>query len=165
MKITKNLSPIIFSILTLQLSAWGSKGHDIIAEIADRNLTPTAKAEVTRLLNGKTMVYYAVWMDNIRSDSTYDFTSTWHYANVDSGQTYETMPRVETGDVVTATDLSIQKITSRTATDSVKGMYLKFLIHLVADLHCPMHAGRATDRGGNRHSITWFGSQTNLHSL
>ena len=125
----KILSSILFLILTLQLSAWGGRAHDVIAQIAEKNLTPNARAEVARLLNGRSMVYYAMWMDNIRSDSTYNFTATWHYANVDSGQTYESMPKVETGDVLTATDLAIQKITSKTENDSIKTMYLKFLIH------------------------------------
>jgi hypothetical protein len=165
MKIFKILSIVIFAISTFQLSAWGGKGHDIIAQIAEQNLSKKAKKEVSKLLKGKKMVYYAVWMDNLRNDSIYDFTSTWHYANVDSGQTYESMPKVETGDVVTATDLAMRIITSKTENDSVKGLYLKLLIHLVGDLHCPMHAGRLSDRGGNRYPIIWFNRDINLHSL
>jgi len=165
MKIVKILLPITFLLLTFQASSWGYKAHYIIAEIAERNLTPTAKAKVDEMLNHKKMVYWADWMDKVRSDSRYDFVRTWHFANVDSGQTYETMPRVETGDVVTATELAIQKVQSKTETDSIRTMYLKFLIHLVGDIHCPVHAGRATDRGGNLHAVTWFGRETNLHSL
>jgi hypothetical protein len=161
----KLLLSIVFLFLTLQLSAWGGKAHDIIAHIAEQNLTPTAKAEVARLLNGRSMVYYAMWMDNIRSDGRFDFTATWHYANVDSGKTYATMPRVETGDVLTATDLSLQKIKSETENDSIRSMYLKFLIHLIGEIHCPMHAGRSTDRGGNDYHVIWFGDTINLHSL
>jgi len=165
MKITKILSPIALLLLTFQLSGWGSKAHDIIAHIAEQNLTPKAQSEVTRLLNGRTMVYYAMWMDNIRSDSRFDFTSTWHFANVDSGYTYATMPKAETGDVITATDLSWQKLTSKTENDSIKKLYLKFMIHLIGEIHCPVHAGRKTDRGGNDFPVIWFGEQTNLHSL
>jgi hypothetical protein len=165
MKIVKILSLAVFVFLSLQLFAWGYKAHYVIAEIAEQNLTPKAKTKVDELLNGKKMVYWADWMDKIRSDSTYDFTRTWHYANVDSGYTYETMPKLETGDVVVATDLAIEVIKSKTQNDSIKAMYLKFLIHLVGDIHCPVHAGRATDRGANRHHIIWFGEETNLHSM
>jgi hypothetical protein len=59
----------------------------------------------------------------------------------------------------------MEKLKSQTVCDSVRTMYLKFLIHLVGDLHCPMHAGRSTDRGGNLHLVNWFGRETNLHSL
>jgi hypothetical protein len=165
MEIIKRLFQITLLFLPLQLSAWGGKAHDIIAYIAGQNLTPKARAEVSRLLNGKTMVYYAMWMDNIRSDSMYDFTSTWHYANVDSGYTYASMPKVETCDVLTATELAIRNITSETSTDSIKTMYMKFLIHLIGEIHSPMHAGRATDRGGNDYPVIWFRDTINLHSL
>ena len=165
MKITKILAVIAFLFSSFQLSAWGYKAHYVIAEIAEQNLTPTAKAKVNDMLNGKKMAYWADWLDKVRSDNTYDFTSTWHYANVDSGYTYETMTKAATGDVVTASDLAIKMIQSQTENDSVKTMYLKFLIHLIGDLHCPMHAGRATDRGGNQHRVTWFGNETNLHRL
>jgi len=161
----KTLLTITFLLLTLQLSAWGFKAHYVIAEMAEQNLTPKAKAKVDDMLDGKKMVYWADWMDKVRSDNTYDFTATWHFANVDSGQTYESMPKVETGDVVTATELAITMIQSNTESDSIKTMYLKFLIHLIGDLHCPMHAGRSTDLGGNRHPVTWFGNETNLHRL
>jgi len=165
MKSTRYLLQIVLLFLPLQLTAWGGKAHDIIAYIAEQNLIPKAHTEVSRLLNGKTMVYYAMWMDNIRSDSAYDFTATWHYANVDSAQTYESMPKVETGDVLTAIELSIQNITSKTTADTLKAMYLKLLIHLIGEIHCPMHAGRATDRGGNDYPVIWFRDTINLHSL
>jgi hypothetical protein len=165
MKTAKILISITVLFLTTQLYAWGGKAHDVIVDIAEKNLTPKAKAEVNRLLNGKSMVYYAKWMDDIRSDSTYDFTRTWHWLNVDSGQTIESMPKVETGDILSATDLTLQKLTSKTENDSIKRMYLKFLIHLIGDMHCPLHAGRATDRGGNNYRITWFGNETDIHTL
>ncbi len=165
MKTLKTLSIIIFVFLTYQLSAWGNKGHYIIAEIAEQNLTPKAKTKVDQLLKGKKMVYYAEWMDNLRNDSIYNFTKTWHYANVDSGQTYESMPKVPTGDVVTATDSALRKITSQIENDSVKGLYLKLLIHIIGDLHCPMHAGHLSDIGGNRYPIKWFNRTINLHGL
>jgi hypothetical protein len=162
----KKISILVVGLfLTTQLSAWGYKGHYIIAEIAERSLSPETKAQVNQLLNGRKMTYWADWMDKVRSDSTYDFTRTWHFANVDSGQTYESMLKVETGDVVTATKLAIEMVQSKAENDSIRTMYLKFLIHLVGDLHCPVHAGRATDRGGNLHRISWFGRETNLHVL
>jgi hypothetical protein len=111
------------------------------------------------------MVYFSTWMDEIRSDSTYAYTSTWHYANVDEGKTYETMDKEPKGDVITATLLSVSQLKNKNLPDSVRSMYLKFLIHLIGDMHCPMHAGRLTDRGGNGFPVKWKGTDTNLHSL
>jgi hypothetical protein len=43
--------------------------------------------------------------------------------------------------------------------------YVKMIVHMVGDLHCPMHAGRLSDRGGNGMKVKWFGQNTNLHSV
>ena len=165
----KRDSILLMSVLMLFMYCvpafgWGVKGHYVIAGIAETHLSKKAKKEVRKLLDGHSMVYYSTWMDEIRSDSLYAYTSTWHYANVDEGKTYETMQKESKGDVVTATLLSINQIKDKSLPDSVRSMYLKFLIHLIGDMHCPMHAGRATDRGGNDFPVRWKGNVTNLHS-
>jgi len=165
MKLKKILSPMLFFVLTLQLSAWGGRGHDITAHIASKHLTEAAEAEVARLLNGRTMVYYSSWMDHARSIPEFDFLRTWHFVNVDSGYTYATSPKAETGDMITATELAMYKLSSDAYNDSIKRLFLKILIHTVAEIHCPMHAGRRTDRGGNLHPVYWFGQPSNLHRL
>jgi hypothetical protein len=43
--------------------------------------------------------------------------------------------------------------------------YVKMIVHMVGDMHCPMHAGRLSDRGGNGTKVRWFGQNTNLHSV
>jgi len=144
---------------------WGGKGHNVITSIAEAHLNNKAKKEVRKLLGGRTMVYYSSWMDEIRSDSKYAYMRTWHYANVDKGKTYMSQDKEPDGDVVTATLLSIKQLKNKNLPDSVRSMYLKLLIHLIADMHCPMHAGRATDRGGNDYEITWKKEKTNLHRL
>ena len=163
----KQISIVIVSLLFsshLALS-WGGKGHDIIANIADTHLNPKAKSAVQKILDGRSMVYYSIWLDNTRGDDAYKHTLTWHYANVDEDKTYETMEKNSKGDVYTATLMAIEKLNDNQSSDSIRSFYLKCLIHLVADLHCPMHLGRATDKGGNGFTIKWFGRKTNLHRL
>jgi len=155
----------ILLVQCIPVSGWGSKGHYVIAGIAEAHLSKQAKKEVRRLLEGRTMVYYSTWMDEIRGNPLYSFTTTWHYANVDEGKSYETIEKESAGDVITATLRSIEQLKNKNQSDSVRSMYLKFLIHLVGDLHCPMHAGRATDRGGNDYPVLWKGTKANLHSL
>jgi len=149
----------------ISVFGWSSKGHNVIASIAENNLSIKAKKEVRRLLEGRTMVYYSTWMDEIRSNPAFNYTSTWHYANVDEGKTYATMERQKGGDVVTATVKAIENLKNKNLSDSIRAMNLKFLIHLVGDMHCPMHAGRATDRGGNDFAIKWKNAKANLHQL
>ena len=44
-------------------------------------------------------------------------------------------------------------------------MALKFLVHLVGDIHQPLHVGRREDRGGNLIQVQWFGEPSNLHKV
>lgn len=154
---------------TQEMLAWGGKGHDVVAYIAEQNLSCRARRQITRMLDGHSMVYYSSWMDNLRNDPNweggYDVTKTWHYANVDEGYTFQTMPRTKSGDVVSASEMFIDSLKSRTAPDSIKTLYLKLLIHTMGDMHCPMHAGRLSDRGGNGFVVKWFNKPTNLHSV
>ena len=151
--------------------AWGSKGHDIVAAIAEQNLTPKAKKALNELLDGKSIVYYSSWMDQIQNSPYWEYgynkTKTWHYANVDKGMTYETMQKEENGDVITGLNSLTKELKENYAelTDSMRVDYVKMIVHMVGDLHCPMHAGRRTDRGGNNFKMKWFGQNTSLHSL
>lgn len=146
--------------------AWGQKGHDIVAYIAQCNLKKGVKKKVEFALGGHTLMYYSSWMDNVRGFDEFRHTSTWHYANVDEGHTYETMPKEPAGDVYTALTDVIEKLRDhRNLSDSLENLYLRYLIHLVGDMHCPMHAGRKTDLGGNMLKIKWFGNETNIHSV
>ncbi|MBQ8837687.1 MAG: S1/P1 nuclease [Bacteroidales bacterium] len=170
----KKLIFIIIAILMLDFTSaygWGAKGHDVVAAIAEQNLTPKAKRKIGKLLDGKSIVYYSSWMDNIQNSPYWEYgynkTKTWHYANVDKGLTYETMSKNPDGDVVEA----LERLTSEmmnnydNLTDSMRVDYLKMIVHMVGDLHCPMHAGRLSDRGGNRAKVVWFREETNLHSV
>lgn len=156
---------------SFSIYAWGPVGHDVVAAIAEQHLTKKAKKEIDRLLDGKSIVYYSSWMDNIQNspywENGYNATKTWHYANVDKGFTYETMTKNPKGDVVTALETltDAMKNNYKELTDSMKVDYLKMIVHLVGDMHCPMHAGRLSDRGGNGTKVKWFGQNTSIHSV
>ena len=151
--------------------AWGPMGHDVVAAIAEQHLTPKAKKNISKILDGKSIVYYSSWMDSIQNspywENGYNKTKTWHYANVDKGLTYQTMPKNPDGDVVTGLEFLTKELMENfdNLTDSTKADYVKMIVHMVGDLHCPMHAGRLSDRGGNGMKVRWFGQNTSLHSL
>ena len=162
----KCLSLLVASLLlSLSAMAWGQKGHDVVAYIAECHLTPQAAARVTAVLDNHSPVYYANWMDNASHTELYRYTSTWHYANIDEGYTYETMPRNADGDIISALDLVISELERGEPEPAQEELYLKILIHLIGDLHCPMHAGRKSDRGGNEYQLWYFSISTNLHSI
>lgn len=162
----KRLGLLFLGFATVQMAfGWGQKGHDVTAYIAECNLTPEAAQAIDRLLDGRSPVYYANWLDNASHTPEYAYTKTWHYANIDAGQTFETMPREPKGDVVKAVTELAGQLKKGGLSPEKEAEALKMLIHLVGDLHCPMHAGHKSDLGGNMIPVTAFGKATNLHSV
>lgn len=151
--------------VTLNSFGWGQRGHDAVAYIAECNLQPEVYQKVVLALGGHSLVYYANWMDNASNSDAYRYTKTWHYANVDKGYTYATMSKNPKGDVVTAINDIVTKLKSGKLTAEQEAVNLKFLIHLVGDIHAPMHAGRLSDLGGNQVIVKYFGEKIKLHSL
>lgn len=66
---------------TAQAFAWGQKGHDVTAFIAENHLTDNAKSKIVAALDGHSLVYYANWLDNASNTQEYRYTKTWHYKN------------------------------------------------------------------------------------
>ena len=149
---------------TLGAWAWGQKGHDVTAYIAEQHLTPEAKAKVIAALDGHSLVYYANWLDNASNTPEYRYTKTWHYKNVDEGETYENAPLAKTGDVVVALGEIMSKLKNGNLSHDDENVALRMLIHLVGDLHQPLHMGHRSDLGGNKVNIMSFNRPTNLHS-
>ncbi|MBQ2702403.1 MAG: S1/P1 nuclease [Alistipes sp.] len=150
---------------TLSSFGWGQKGHDIVAYIAECNLSPKSYRKVVAVLEGHSPVYYANWLDGASHTPEYAYTKTWHYANVDEGNTYQTQPRNKAGDVVQAVSDIVEKLKSGTLSPEEENVNLRMLIHLVGDMHCPMHAGRLSDRGGNGVKVKYFGKSRKLHAV
>ena len=161
----KTLIIVVALLSYLPSFGWGQKGHDVVAYIAECNLTPEAYQKVVKKLGDHSLVYYANWLDNASYSDQYRYTKTWHYANVDEGYTYDTMPKNEKGDVVTAINGIIAEMKSGKLSAEQENVRLRMLIHLVGDIHCPMHAGHLSDRGGNGVMVKFFNKDTKLHSL
>lgn len=159
------LLTILLLFCTCSAWAWGQKGHDVTAYIAECHLSPKAAKRITQILDGHSLVYYSNWMDNASHTDRYRYTSTWHYANIDEGKTFESMPRNSKGDVVSAVEMLVDSLSQGGMSHEKEQVCLKMLIHLVGDMHCPMHAGHLSDLGGNRVQVKFFKKQTNLHSV
>lgn len=162
------MKSIILSLLLLlpvTSMAWGPKGHDIVASIAESHLSRKAQKRIERCLDGRSMVHVANWMDNASHTAEYAHTKTWHYCNIDEEeQSYAASRKEAAGDVVVAIESIAARLKSGELTAEEERDELMMLIHLVGDLHSPMHAGHKCDLGGNRVSVRFFGQSTNLHS-
>ena len=149
----------------LSAMAWGQKGHDVTAYIAEQHLTPTTAKAVEGLLDGMSPVYWANWLDNASHTDEYAYSKTWHSKNVDADKTYWTQPEQKGGDIVQALRMNIAILADSTKSRDEQNLAMKMVIHLMGDLHQPMHMGRSTDRGGNNVHVRYFGRDANLHGI
>jgi hypothetical protein len=146
--------------------AWGAQGHEIVAIIALQELSPQARAQVAQLLGSPAMlIHEANWADEIR-DRRRD-TGRWHYVDIPlRAPNYLASRDCPRGDCVVAQIAAEQRVLSTPhAPASARAEALRFLIHLVADIHQPLHTIDNDDRGGNQVRIYLRGSRTNLHQL
>lgn len=165
MRFTKTILTIGMAWVSLSAFGWGQKGHDVTVFIAENHLTPVAYANITELLDGKSMVYWANWLDNASHTPEYAYTKTWHYKNIDDGVEYEKAPLHPDGDVIRAIYAQVNILQDKNASKADKQLALKILEHVMGDLHQPMHMGHASDLGGNRWTVNYFGRDSNLHSI
>jgi len=154
---------LIVILSPVKTLAWGKKGHALVAEVAFTYLDENTKKIVLQYLDGMTIEEAANWMDNIKSDHSYDYMKPYHYVNFDKGATVVEL----NGDNIiyqlneTIKELRNKKNLSR---EEIKTK-IKILFHLIGDLHQPLHVGYGSDKGGNTMQINYNGKGTNLHSF
>ncbi len=146
--------------------AWGKTGHRVVAAIADTQLSGLARAHIREILDGgESLDEAANWPDEMRSapDAFWQKTATpWHYVTLD-GITYDHAPRE--GDALEALARFTRTLKDPQASLADKQLALRFVVHLVGDLHQPLHVGKCCDKGGNDVKVTFFGKPTNLHAV
>ncbi len=157
---------LLFLIPTLAFSnIWGRTGHRVTGHIAEKHLTRKARKAIKELLDGHSLAFASTYADEIKSDRSFSEYTPWHYVNYPLAQSYLESDKSEYGDLVVAIDSCITVLKNKNSTKKDKAFYLKFLIHLIGDLHQPMHAGIEADRGGNDIQVQWFGRGSNLHKV
>ncbi len=152
-------------LMAMPLAAWGPRGHRAVGLIAEKHLSDGARREATELLGGESLAEASTWADDVRSEERWSHTGPWHYVNIPDGVPYEESRRNPKGDVVEAIRRYERVLADRSATRRERATALKFLVHFVADVHQPLHVGRAEDRGGNGIEVSWFGKPSNLHRV
>ncbi len=158
----------VISLILIYISncyGWGQKGHDVIAYIAECRLTKQTLSVLDSILDNKSIVYYSNWLDNASHTPEYAFTKTWHYKNIDATETYEEAYEEPKGNIVRALQEYIYKLSLKNITKEESAFAVKLIIHLMGDLHQPMHMGRLSDLGGNKHKVIYFNKDNNLHSV
>lgn len=172
MKINRLTSTLAISLIALSLPAfafaWGKTGHRVGGEIAQTYLSADTKNAITSILGAEGLPEASTWPDFMRS-SPEDFwrgdSRTWHYVTIPKGEVYGDSPAPESGDAITALAGFQTILRDPSADPAEKARALRFAVHIIGDLHQPLHAGDGTDRGGNDLEVSWFDGSTNLHSV
>ena len=145
--------------------AWGKTGHRVIAAIADTQLSGLSRAQIREILGREDLTESATLPDEMRSDPApfwQKAATPWHYVTL-NGIVYDHAP--PEGDALEALERYRTVLLDPAASHADKQLALRFIVHLVGDLHQPMHAGKCCDKGGNDVKVTWFGKPTNLHAV
>ncbi|MDZ7680782.1 MAG: S1/P1 nuclease [Fodinibius sp.] len=146
-------------------NAWGQNGHRIVGDIAADYLSSEARQAVDRVLGPTSMAIASTWMDKIKSDPAYDHTHDWHWVTIPNNKTYAETEKNPNGDLINTLRTIIEELKSGSLSAEEETKNLKMLIHLVGDIHQPLHVGNGEDRGGNNTEVEWFYDDSNIHRV
>ena len=143
---------------------WGDKGHRIVAILADTHLTAQAREEVGKLLPaGTTLADAAVWPDREGRQIT-EFDRLHHVSIPDDVAGYDQERDCKARNcMVEALNWFTSIITDVKVPINVRLIALRYVAHLVGDMHQPLHAGRQEDRNGTDITVSYRGETNNLH--
>lgn len=163
-------------------SAWSARGHELIARVAYERLTPAARAAVDELVREdfsaspgcpiRSFAEASIWSDCVRSIPSYRNQSSWHYDNIPlcGAAAYETY--CAGGDCATAAIARAERtLRNPRAAPRDRQRALARLVHMIGDIHQPLHAVNNNDRGGNDVRVRLVGgwsapnSANNLHAI
>jgi hypothetical protein len=152
----------------LQVHAWGQTGHRITGSIAEQYLTAEAKAAIEKLLPNESLAQASTYADEMRSNPEEFWqkeAGAYHYVTVPKDKHYHDVGAPEQGDAFTALEKFSKIVKDKTAPLEKRQRAVRFIVHIVGDLHQPLHAGDGTDKGGNDLKLEFFREQSNLHRV
>ncbi|AXR08145.1 S1/P1 Nuclease [Salinimonas sediminis] len=155
-------------LTSLPALGWGQTGHRVTGAIAQRYLSPNAASAIAELLPNETLAEASTYADEMRSNPAPYWQKTsppFHYVTVPKGKHYHQVGAPEEGDAVTALAAFTDTLKSPQASRQDKQLALRFVVHIIGDLHQPLHAGNGTDRGGNDLKVRFFWEDSNLHRV
>jgi S1/P1 Nuclease len=162
------IAAILIALTSTQALAWSQIGHRVTGAIAEPLLSRKAKAAITGILGNESLAEASTWADEMRSSPEVFWQSTanpWHYVTVPPGKTYSEVGAPPEGDANTALKQFEATLRNPAATKAEKQLALRFTVHIIGDLHQPLHVGNGTDRGGNDRKVTFGRDETNLHAV
>lgn len=178
----KTFTTFFLLILTLSFTnayAWGPAGHRIVAEVAQNNLSTEAKNMILEIQAELNLAKIATYPDDMKSapdkktfiwakcknNKCIDYqqlwkdTYNWHFVSVkDDFKSFDNLnAKIRIQEAIDILKYSDNNLTKRGA--------LSWLVHLVGDIHQPLHDGRSSDMGGNTIWVKFFNKPYNLHQI
>lgn len=152
---------------------WGDLGHSTVGYIADYKLSKRARNLVYQILGPEPLAVAAVFPDHVRSDNRYNGFVLYHYIEIKLGKRYADLKVADRADKDADTIISEvpEMLMDKKLSREQKMILLRYFIHIVGDVHQPLHVGNGLDRGGNLCDIKWVNPMTgktetdNLHSF
>jgi nuclease S1 len=144
---------------------WYAEGHRLIARIAESRLTPHTAEAVRSILAGQSLAAASSWADDIRGQRPQ--TSRFHFVNIPlDSNSYVATRDCGTGHCIIAEIERDRGTLSDTSSSEVeRAEALRFLVHLMGDLHQPLHVSDHSDKGGNNRTVWLLDQQVNLHAV
>ena len=101
---------LLISTLSVNSFGWGATGHRVTGHIANKYLNKKARKALEELLRGQSLAMASTWMDEIKSDSTFDYMSDWHWVTIPYGLSYEQAEKNKNGDIIQTLNRIIAEI-------------------------------------------------------
>jgi hypothetical protein len=158
----------ILALASLPVCALGETGHRVTGAIAENYLTEQTKAALVNILGTESLAEISTYADEMRSSPEHFWqkvASPYHYVTVPKGKNYEDVGIPKQGDAFWALNMYSKMVNNPKSTPADKVLAIKMIVHLIGDLHQPLHVGNGLDRGGNSVKLKYFNRTTNLHSV
>lgn len=180
LKMLTKVAAVTLCVCSFSAYSWNSVGHMVVANIAYQHLKPNVQKKVDNLTSFlhkeypemESFVHISYWADAIRSQKIDTYTH-WHYIDIPfSADGTELKNTIDTDNAVWAVNAIEQVVKNDRANNYERARFLAFLVHIVADLHQPLHTTtRITaahpdgDRGGNLFHVRFHGDNVSLHKV
>ncbi len=164
----KWLPALLAAVVVLPAQAWGPQGHRVAGTLTEPFLSPAGRAAVRALIGDESLADASTWADRMRDSPSpfwQNIAGPYHYVTAPSGKTYAEVGAPRKGDSVTALSEFRQILRDPAASSAHKQLALRFALHIIQDLHQPLHVGNGRDRGGNNVKLKLNGRSTNLHRV
>lgn len=157
------------AIIPAQAFAWGKVGHAVVADIAADNLTPSASRQVYLLLRaqGKTQLFQiASWADRerdlVKKGMRVNFPMPMHSIRIPLKGFASPEANCPVMCATSGITFYLRRLKDRSLSIADRAIALNFVVHLVGDIHQPLHASTPTGTG---QKVIYRGLQTNLHAI